>query len=191
MLDTRFFRSPLVKDRQTATLGPYRENIFPSATILGEDQWAWLAVQLKTPAQVRIIVSSIQVLAQHNGWEGWSNYPAELDRLQNLLSESHASGVIFLSGDRHFAEMSQIDMQDFYPLIDITSSGLNRRYPVPVPSTNANRIDGYYLGYNFGFIEIDWAIADPAIRVTIVDAKGVPVLSHEMSLSQLSLRQDP
>ena len=39
--------------------------------MLGAAQWAWLRAQLLQPAELRLIVSSVQVLAEGHGWEGW------------------------------------------------------------------------------------------------------------------------
>src|SRR5688572_9172827 len=63
LLDTRYFRSPLVRRPPgQAGTGPYIANNDPSSTVLGEAQWKWLEEQLRIPAEVRIIASSIQVV---------------------------------------------------------------------------------------------------------------------------------
>src|SRR5262245_53217116 len=102
LLDTRYFRtSPLKRDVRTLmSQGPYIANKDPDATILGEDQWRWLAEQLKVPAEVRIIASSIQVVAEDHGWEKWMNFPRERERLFTLIRDTGAQGVILLSGNR-------------------------------------------------------------------------------------------
>ena len=48
----------------------------PGKTMLGEVQWAWLADRLREPAELRLIVSSIQVVAEAHGWERWGNLAA-------------------------------------------------------------------------------------------------------------------
>ena len=64
MLDTRYFRSPLKrKDGPRNPSDPYEGNPDPTTTILGEDQWRWLGEQLRVPAELRLLVSSIQVVA--------------------------------------------------------------------------------------------------------------------------------
>ena len=37
------------------------------------------------PARLRLIVSSIQALAEYHGWEAWANFPREQARLFELL----------------------------------------------------------------------------------------------------------
>ena len=55
---------------------------------LGIEQWNWLEKSLKTPADLRIIASSIQVLSSNHGWETWGNFPKDRARLLNLLENS-------------------------------------------------------------------------------------------------------
>lgn len=40
-------------------------------TLLGDTQWQWLEKQLQVNADVRIIASSIQVIAYEKGIENW------------------------------------------------------------------------------------------------------------------------
>src|ERR671935_24702 len=58
LLDTRYFRSPVKRSGRTVV-----PNTDPGATILGPAQWEWLERQLREPADLRLIGSSIQVVA--------------------------------------------------------------------------------------------------------------------------------
>src|SRR5262249_41922243 len=142
-------------------------------TMLGETQWKWLEEQLKVPAKVRLLVSSIQVVAEDHGHEKWMNLPLERERLYKVLRDSKASGVIVLSGDRHLAELSLMDAGIGYPLYDLTSSGLNqgskkwRRL-----ETNKHRVATMNQGDNFGMVLIDWEKTAPRIRLQIRDVEG-------------------
>jgi alkaline phosphatase D len=192
MLDTRYFRSsPLKKKGKHASdEGPYLPNPDPTTTMLGEAQWQWLAEQLKKPAELRLIVSSIQVVAEDHGWEKWMNLPLERGRLFRVLKEAKAEGVIFLSGDRHLAELSMMDAKIGYPVYDITSSGLNmafrawRRYEV-----NQHRVATMNWGDNFGTVLIDWSRPDPLIRLQIRDVEGEVVIQQKVWLSTLKPRR--
>jgi alkaline phosphatase D len=85
LLDTRYFRSPLKPTDQRDAPGKerYLPDDNPAKTMLGDTQWAWLAERLREPAELRVIVSSIQVLAEGHGWERWGNLPRERQRLFN------------------------------------------------------------------------------------------------------------
>ena len=182
LLDTRFFRSPLLRGGTRATHGPYRQNEDPDATILGDAQWRWFEAELERSAMVRVIASSIQVTASFHGWESWSNFIHEHSRFLDAVARRNGGAAIVVSGDRHFAEMSSVMLDDGTELVEVTSSALNRAYPGKVPSGNDNRIEGYYLGHNFGEIRISWSLPDPHIDLVISDAMGEPVLRHTVPL---------
>jgi alkaline phosphatase D len=189
LLDTRFFRTSLIRGRApTPAHGPYLPDSRIDASLLGEEQWDWLEKQLELPARIRIIVSSIQVLAEHHGWESWANFPEEQERLFRLIKKTGAEGLLFISGDRHFSELTSRNLENLYPLFDLTSSGLNRTFPAKVPNDNRYREGKYYLQENFGMIAIDWSRPDPLILLRIYDEGGSIKLEKSVSLSSLSYK---
>jgi alkaline phosphatase D len=201
LLDTRYFRTGLRPGRPpTWVRGPYLPDARPGASLLGEAQWLWLEERLREPARLRLVVSGIQVLSEHHGWEAWANFPAEQERLFQLLRRTRAEGVVFLSGDRHFAELSRRQEPGLYPLYDITSSGLNRRFPEDYVNPNRFRLTGAdpgaatsatpgaWLLENFGELEVDWAEADPMLRFRITDASDRTRLALDIPLSELRFR---
>jgi alkaline phosphatase D len=187
LLDTRYFRSPLKRGRPAGVAyGPYVSMEGGGVTLLGEGQWRWLEEQLDTPARLRIVASSIQVLTEHHGWESWANFPRERARLFDMLRRKGAEGVLFISGDRHFGELSVRKPEDLYTLYDLTSSGLNRRFPASRPNDNRFREGGYYLRENFGVISVDWDRRDPLLTLALHDETGTRVLGRTLRLSGLS-----
>src|SRR5581483_1738406 len=181
LLDTRYFRSPLKR-----TGAGYAPNTDPGATLLGEAQWAWLEGQLKVPAEVRFLCSSIQVVAEDHPFEKWMNFPRERERLYRLIRESKAGGVVILSGDRHFAELSEMDAGIGYPLFDLTSSGLNmgnRRWKSP--EVNRHRVATITAGDNFGMLTIDWDRTPPRISLQAHDGEGAVTIQQKLDLTLL------
>jgi alkaline phosphatase D len=186
LLDTRYHRSPLKKNKGKPSNGPYVVSDDPDATVLGEDQWKWLEGELRKPARVRLIASSIQVVPEDHGWEKWMNMPRERERLFKLIRDTKAGGVIFLSGDRHLAELSQMDGGVGYPLYDLTSSGLNQGNKKWRPQEkNRHRVATMNYGNNFGLIEIDWERKDPLLRLQIRDEAGDIIIQQKVALSVL------
>lgn len=187
LLDTRYFRSPLKKgkfDPQTR-ITPYLPNTDADATMLGTDQWKWLEEQLKKPAEVRLLVSSIQLVSDEHPFEKWTTIPKEREKLYALLNSTGANGVIVLSGDRHLADISVDTKAIGYPLYDITSSGFNqatKNWRAPEP--NSKRVAGMPYGDNFGFISIDWS-EDPRVSVQIRDEDGDATCGFKVRLSTL------
>jgi hypothetical protein len=191
MLDTRYFRSSPLKRKATSNRneGPYEPNPDPSTTMLGEDQWRWFAEQLRQPAEVRLVVSSIQVIAEDHGFEKWMNLPLERERLYRLIKETGVEGVIFLSGDRHLAELSTMDGGAGYPFYDLTSSGLNQGARAWRPQeAHRHRVATMAWGNNFGQITIDWERPDPLISLQIRDEGGDVFLGQKLNLSTLKRR---
>lgn len=184
-LDWETWARANVAEDQPAS-GPYVKNPDPAVTMLAEKQWQWLERQLEVPADVRLIGSSIQVLADFTGWESWANFPHDRDRLFDLIRRQRANGVLFLSGDIHYAELSRLDVNVPYTLWDLTSSGLTEEWRVPTP--NANRVGEVIPDANFGSIDIDWR--GPATRLTlaITDAAGRTRLSRDIELASLAVR---
>ena len=192
MLDTRYFRSsPLKKKtKHAANEGPYLPNPDPATTMLGEDQWKWFADQLRVPAELRLIVSSIQVVAEDHGWEKWMNLPLERKRLLELLRETKTEGVLFLSGDRHLAELSMMDAGLGYPLYDITASGFNQAFRAwRAQEVNQHRVATMNWGDNFGVLLIDWNRPDPLLRLQIRDVDGEVTIQQKVWLSTIKLKK--
>ncbi|WP_428389709.1 alkaline phosphatase D family protein [Mucisphaera sp.] len=170
LLDTRYHRDDLERIPQDQrTGGPYAEKDDPSVTMLGDRQWAWLAEELKKPADLRLIVSSIQVVANEHGWERWAALPWERDKLFQTIEDARAEGVIFLSGDRHHGEVSVCGGTGPYMSVDVTSSGLNQARGRTITEENHHRA-GEAVGDNhFGLLTIDWTPEYPTVHIQLID----------------------
>jgi alkaline phosphatase D len=189
LLDTRYFRSPLTK--ADAPLPGFRARPYIPAegqdqTMLGETQWKWLEEQLKQPAEVRILGSSIQVLSNEHPFEKWGTMPAEREKLFELIRRTGASGVVVVSGDRHLGEISVDSEAVGYPMYDITASGLNQatRNWRPV-EPNAYRVAALPYGNHFGAIEIDWKVEPPVLRLQLRHEDGEIAIQSRVPLSEL------
>jgi alkaline phosphatase D len=198
--DLRFNRTPLIPadlggadfetwararlEKGLEVPGPHARNPDLKATMLGERQWQWLERQFDVPAEVRLFGSSLQVLADFTGWESWVGFARDHQRLIDLIRRRNANGVVFLSGDIHYAELSKLDVNVPYPLWDLTSSGLTEEWRVPTP--NANRSSEVVADANFGLIEIDWQGRSTRLSLAIVDAKGRTRMSWDLPLADLA-----
>ena len=173
VLDTRYFRSPLKKTDDYGAKG--KERYVPdndaTKTMLGAAQWAWLKEELKKPAQMRIIVSSVQVLADGHGWEAWKQLPAEREKLYQVIRDAGIDEIVFLTGDRHAAGYYEKTV-DGLSIVEVTSSSLNlpgsrwreasgETYVEPGP----NRMGGMIYDANYGVIDLDMASRKMQISV--------------------------
>ena len=192
LLDTRYFRSAFTPSDERGAPGKERYVPDPTAakTMLGAEQWRWLNSQLLEPADLRLIVSSVQVIADGHGWEAWRMLPAERERLFNMINATGAENVVLLSGGRHAGAIYRKDLTLTYPLYEVTSSSLNlpasiwreesdETYVEPGP----NRLGGMVYDANFGLIDIDWEYE--ALSLELRGADGSIIKRETVSLSDL------
>ncbi len=164
LMDLRYFRDSLIEDPDES------RRYFPNedGTMLGDAQWKWLEKELsKTDAQLTVLGSSVQVVANDHGHEKWGNFPGERTRLLNLISKTKPKNLIILSGDRHMAEVSRCSLPGLpYYLYDVTSSGLTH-IRTSTAEPNKFRSGDMIVKKNFGLLKIDWTGPKPTVNVTI------------------------
>lgn len=185
MLDLRTFRSDLARARPKdyPELGGYRVmRDDEKQVMLGEAQWKWLEGELGKSAAVRLIGLSTQMGTAHNGYEAWINMPKERERFYLLLEKVKAEGVLMLSGDTHWAEISLVEREGMYPLYDLTSSSLNQKWDPA--GANPNRIGRAYTKPNAGVMDIDWQAG--VIRTRMIDQWGKERIALEIPLGELT-----
>ena len=196
LLDTRYFKDHYKKDATPKNerlaqgrVGGYLPDDDPAKTLLGADQWRWLDEQLHKAAEVRLIVSSIQIIPNQKGMDEWGNFPRERQKLFDVIKQSGAEGVVLLSGNVHFAELSRIETGN-YTLFELTSSGMTHTNEAYAKAKNNARIVGPATSVNFGTIEFDWQGKPvPFIIFKAIDADGATLFSHKISLSELQGRK--
>ena len=192
VLDERTFRSDLrlydpeidtliSKDRRYFYHLDYAPQISTDSTILGKEQWIWLENEFKKEADIRIICSGTQFGIEFNGYEAWANFPTEKDKMFDLIQKTKAKGVVFISGDVHYSEISKNERAGLYPIYDITSSGLSETWKFATP--NKNRIEGPIMDNNFGLLTVDWKKLD--LKMEIWDKKGNQRFEYTIPFSDL------
>lgn len=169
--------SQLRQLRESLNMGPYEVSLEKGATMLGESQWQWLARQFQEPADLRIIGSSLQMLAEFTGWESWANFPEDRQRLINLIEQHADVPTLIVSGDTHWSEISQVQHASLpWPITDVTSSGLTEEWHAISP--NRHRVSEAYAIANFGLLRIHWAEDDAlTVEVAIRGVDGADLLN--------------
>ena len=162
LLDNRFFKSP--NDRKTGT-----------KTILGEKQLEWLIDALSSSsASFKVICIGGQVINSAARFENYETYREEKKTLLKEISDNNIKGVLFLSGDRHFAELSKLERTNNYPLYDWTvspiTSGVSTSYKEDI---NQNRVENsVFAENNFGTITFSGNKENRQMKLTLFDIKG-------------------
>jgi len=185
LLDGRWFRSPLQPTDQPMAAGKerYLPDPDPAKTMLGEAQWHWLERQLRQSADLRLIVSGVQVLAEGHGWECWGNLPREKARLLDLVHQTGATGVVFLSGDRHIGAFYRHAAAGRYPLFEMTSSGMTHAW-AQAAEAGPNRLGELLRVNHFGSIALDWQAR--SLRLALKDEAGATQRELRLALADLT-----
>ncbi len=147
----------------------YFRNLEKKAPLLGETQWTWLENELKdSPAAINFIVSGISVLSRRiPKSDAWINYPGEHKRILKTVKDSGAKGIVFLTGDKHFASIFRRDGH-----LEFLSSGLthNRAFWMQ-PFLSAFYPNATHQ-LNYGLVDISWTGNIPTLRMAIKNKKG-------------------
>jgi alkaline phosphatase D len=187
LLDARWFRSPwkVTDQRNAPGKERYLRDADPGKTMLGQAQWQWLQAQLRVPAQVRLIVSGIQVVVDGHGWECWANFPLERQRLYRLVAETGARGIVFLSGDRHVGALYRETSSTPYPFYDMTSSGITHTWREAVEA-GPNRLGELFTDLHYGVVDVDWDAQ--TLRLALKDLQGAVRRSQLIRFNELQER---
>jgi alkaline phosphatase D len=191
LLDLRTFRDDLLpfdKKKDNSGNFTYELDYVPyqsgDSTLLGTEQWLWLENELKQPADIRIICSSTQFGTAYNGYETWANFPHEQERMKRLIRTTKANGVVFISGDVHYGELSRQPNPGAYDIYDLTSSGLTEEWKFACP--NEFRIGQPVRENHFGIIELKRNSAEPLIEFQLWDKQNTLRLSETIKLNSLT-----
>ena len=184
LLDCRWFRSRLRETdvRNAAGKERYLPDADPAKTMLGAAQWQWLEQQLVQPADVRLIVSGVQVVAEGHGWEYWGNFPAEQARLFDVIRSTQAKGVVFLSGDRHIGAFYRHPRAGTYPLYELTSSGMTHAWST-AKEAGPNRLGDLVTQNHFATLDVDWSAR--RLVMDIQGEQGQPLRQQTIALADL------
>lgn len=188
ILDTRYSRDPLVPTDAPMTKGRERyqpHSMQSEADMLGAAQWAWLEQQLKQPARIRLVLSSIQLVADGHGWEAWATMPRQRQKFYDLVKSTNAGGVVILSGDRHHASINRYNGNP-YPIYDFTASPFGGTTSNPSGEIAPLRIYNSKIGeLNFGEIDIDWQ--NRHLELVTKGTEGQILHSHRVSFNEIGV----
>jgi alkaline phosphatase D len=160
LLDDRFFRSP--NDRITG-----------DHTMLGVQQFNWLIDALSaSTASFKIIVIGGQVLNSIGDSENYGHYPEEKAQLLKEILDNKIKGVLFLTGDRHFAELAKLDRQNSYPLYDWTVSPFTSGVAQERQANPLKVVGSSFFVHNFGIISFSGDKKNRQMKLSLFDKDG-------------------
>ena len=144
---------------------PFLADNTKSKKILSEKQWKWLENELKKPAELKILSSSIQVIANDHQFEKWGNFPHERERLLNLIEKYAAKNLFIVSGDRHMAAIAKTEFKGAGTVYELTASSINRPARLGNNMGDSSYIADGYGPINFGLVKIDWSNKTATLEV--------------------------
>ena len=157
--------------------------------MFGEQQMRWLknAILMST-APLKVIVGGSQFLTPVSiRTEGWSHFPAERQEFFDWLTTNKVDGVMFLSGDRHFTELTKLDRPGSYPLHDLTCSPLTAgAFNGGADSTRPDRVPGTMVPQrNFCSFTVDGPKQQRTITLKAYDTKGQELWARKLEAQAL------
>lgn len=169
LLDDRWYRTP--------------ENLTGQKQILGKQQLDWLIGALaSSTATFKIIAVGSQVLSTDTRKEGFVHAAEERDRLMTAITENKISGVVFVSGDIHAAELSKLERSGTYPIYEFTSSSLTAGSNTGIATQpNDRRVEGTAFGqHNFGTLSVSGQRKQRVLTLTLYNASGSVVWTRDL-----------
>ena len=161
LLDDRSVRVPA----EMRTKGP---------TILGAAQIDWLIQALKySRAPFKMVAIGGQFLNTAAVYENYAMFAEERQRIIDRIAAEGITGVVFLSGDRHFTELSRLDLPDGNVIHDFTVSPLTSGVHPP-NEQNDLRVEGTLVAdRNFGVLEFAGPANARTLRLAVYDSEGL------------------
>lgn len=176
LLDNRYFKSP-----------NYRRS--GDCTVLGEHQVQWLIDALKSSlATWKFVVIGNQFLNPYASGENYINAcPGERDDILNYLEMEDIPGVFWLTGDRHFTELSRLNRWQTYPLYDLTVSPLTSGANTgDDDEANYLRVDDTRVTErNYAILEISGDKEARILAITICDKDGNELWTKDIRADEL------
>lgn len=157
-----------------------------STSMLGKAQLEWLKISLlQSQATFKFIVSGTQLLP-HMKAEDFGDYPQEKADFLAFLRDNDIKGVVLLSGDTHYAELSKLDRPGTYPLYEMTASALTSPYFAGSSKGQTLRMAGtLYTARNFGVIALSGEGDSRTCTLRLMDAQGQQVWHLPIKASSL------
>jgi alkaline phosphatase D len=163
LLDNRYFRTP-------------QKRITGERTILGKEQLEWLIDALSfSEASYKIVLFGGLILSSNTNplsQNYIANFKEERNYLLNEIHKNKIENVIFLTGDKHFTDLSKVNRKGSV-IWELTTSPLTAP-PNVRPDMNKNRIEGTFVQQrNFSVLEISGDKDDRRVSVGVYDAEGL------------------
>lgn len=171
-----------------------RDDPGPLADTLGENQWKWLAEQLRQPADLRLLVSGFQILLDaESGSETWALFPAARERLFKTIRDAKAEHLVFLTGDQHYGEVCRVRDALGYDAIELQFAGINQDERGELNSTRVSPVANSL--HSYALLDIQWEKTKsnyPHVLFRVHDASTQSAeILYRVNFSEIELPKQP
>jgi alkaline phosphatase D len=165
LLDNRYFRTP-----------NYCEQC-PNRTLLGKEQLDWfLAALAGSWAPYKVIAVGGQMLTTSpNGETAFHLYPEEREIILNFIEKENIKGVIFLTGDKHYTELSAMKNKAGNWVYDLTASPLTSGVFINPEAKEPNefRVPGTIVDqHNFSLLQFSGPRKNREVSIKVINHEG-------------------
>ncbi|MGZ5304530.1 MAG: alkaline phosphatase D family protein, partial [Bacteroidia bacterium] len=135
----------------------------------------------------KVICMGGQILNPAKVKENYSNYSRERDSLFNIIGQENIKGIVFLSGDRHFTELTKLERNGTYPFYDFTISPLTSGvHKGAEKEANTMRVDGTLVQQqNFAVGKLTGKGQERTLTITVYDIDGKELWSRSIAAKEL------
>jgi alkaline phosphatase D len=165
LLDNRYFRTP-----------NYCKTC-PDRTLLGKEQLNWfLAALSASRAPFKIVAIGGQMVSTSPNHETAMHlFPEERQTILKFIEQEKIKGVVFLTGDRHFSELSAMKNAAGNWVYDLTASPLSSGVYSDAPTKEPNdfRVPGTAVAeHSFGLLRFSGPRTKRALEIKIMNHEG-------------------
>lgn len=170
MLDVRYHRDP---NRATNLV---------NKTMLGARQVAWLKRELLASSAPLKFIASGSEWQSHGHLDSWTSFKRERQELFDFIRERNLSGVVLLSGDRHFTGAYQI----LGRFIEVTAGPMGaKNFPTRnLPEMFLNQGEGKL----YCVFDVDTAVAPPRVTLEVYRAGDGLIQTRPFSWDEIEGR---
>ncbi|MAZ37930.1 MAG: phosphodiesterase [Crocinitomicaceae bacterium] len=173
MLDNRWNRTPIYDSAK--------------GKILGKKQLNWLMSSLKNShASFKLVMVGGQFLNPNKVYENMANYPEERQKLIDFIKDEQIMNVVFLTGDRHHSEVSEMELSETHSIFDITASPITSKAHKKVKEENKFRIKGSLIKErNYAKLSFSGKLKKRVLKIEFFDSENKPLFEHTILQQRL------
>lgn len=174
--DVEFFLLDNRSQRVNHDAGPERRQI------LGQVQLEWLTQALNNSrAPFKLVAIGGQVLSDAPIYENMARFPEERSQLLQRIDELDIRGVVFLTGDRHNSELTQLQLPGGRWIYDLTVSPLTSGSYDHSEEPNTLRVAETMVGQrNYATLNFSGSRKERVLRMEIKDSDGHPIWTRSI-----------